>query len=105
MIARSKYHAIRTEVDGITFASKAEAHRYQELRLLEVAGEISDLERQVAFHLWVGDEHICKYVADFRYVRGGETVVEDVKGVRTAAYVLKRKLMKACHGIDLLETS
>jgi hypothetical protein len=102
----SKYRARKTTVDGVTFDSMGEARRYQELRLLERAGEISDLCRQVPYALNVNGVHVCDYVADFTYVVrwSGVKAVEDFKGFRTAEYRLKRKLMRACHGIEILET-
>lgn len=108
---RSKY-GVRTDeagkaartVDGILFASAGEAHRYQELRLLEQAGEIRDLERQERFEIRVNGRHIASYVADFCYWRGDERIVEDVKGVRTETYRLKARLMLALHGVRILET-
>jgi len=99
----SKYGAIRTTVDGITFASKAEAARYKELCLLLRGGEISDLQLQPRFPLVVNGVKCGTYVADFQYVSGGSTHVEDVKGVSTPVYALKKKLVKAIHGIDIEE--
>lgn len=101
----SKYHAKRTTVDGVTFASKAEATRWQELRLLERAGQIADLEYQPRYLLTVNGVVVGTYVGDARYrdVLRDRLVVEDVKGVRTPVYRLKKKLMRACHGIDITE--
>lgn len=81
-------------MDGISFPSKSEARRYVELRDLEQLGSISDLELQPKFSLKsVTGNHICNYIADFRYVdkETGKTVVEDVKGVRTSIFNLKAK--------------
>lgn len=101
----SKYGAVRTEVDGIVFASKSEARRYSELKLAQAAGEISGLELQVKYPLVVNGVKVADYVCDFRYrERGRGLVVEDRKGMRTPVYRLKRKLMKAIHGIDIFET-
>ena len=101
----SKYRAVPTVVDGIRFASKREARRYGELKLLEKAGKISELDLQPRFKILIGDELICTYVADFDYVdENDDHVVEDVKGVKTAIYRLKAKLMKAVHGITIKET-
>jgi hypothetical protein len=110
----SKYRNVRTEVDGIKFDSKKEAARYQELKLMERAGEIYDLVLQPAFAITVNGLKVCTYKADFRYnqVRRDQTgmrmesldhIVEDVKGVKTDVYKLKKKLVKACHGIDIRE--
>lgn len=103
----SKYRNKKTEVDGRTFDSQREASRYQELRLMEKAGEIDELETQVRFALRVNREEVCCYIADFTYRRktnGRGLVVEDVKGHRTREYIIKKKLMKAIHGIEVLET-
>lgn len=103
----SKYRAIKTTIDGITFASKAESNVYQMRRLQERAGEISNLKLQPRFDIVVNGIKICTYVADFEYdlLTTGAHIVEDMKGVRTQVYRLKRKLMKAVHGIDVLETN
>lgn len=101
---RSKYGAVPTMVDGHRFASRREAARYQELRIAERAGLIQDLVLQPRYPLVVGGMRIAVYVADFRYQRGGAIVVEDCKGYRTRDYKLRRKLMKACYNIEILET-
>lgn len=103
--AQHKYSAKRTEVDGITFDSKAEAARYQNLRLLERAGLISHLELQVRYDFAINGVKLGYYLCDFRYVQDGETVVEDVKGMKTPVYRLKAKLMKALYGITVKETA
>lgn len=101
----NKYHAQKTEVDGRIFASKREAARYQDLKLLERAGEIRDLVCQWRYALVVDGVHICHYVADFVYTeKDGKNVVEDCKGVRTPLYKLKAKLMFAIYKIKILET-
>jgi hypothetical protein len=102
----SKYHAIKTEVDGIVFASKREASRYSELKLLEAAGEIFDLKLQPKFPIVVNKQKICTYIADFEYeLSDGTKITEDVKGVKTPVYRLKKKLMKACFGIEITEVT
>lgn len=106
---RSKYGAVRTTIDGITFASKAEARRYQELRLLEKAGQIHWLELQPRYPLIVSGYKVGEYRGDFKYATLGRDgclteIVEDVKGVKTPVYRLKAKLMKALHGIEIRET-
>ena len=100
---RSKYGNIRTVVDGIKFASKAEANRYVLLRERQRQGEISDLEMQPKFPITLNNRPICSYYADFRYTENGEAVIEDVKGVRTAIYRLKKKLTEAAYGIKITE--
>lgn len=109
-----KYNAQRTTLDGYTFASKAEAKRYAELKLLEKAGEISELELQPKFPLFVRTPDmkfvkVCVYKADFRYRLlsdgwpGNGRVTEDVKGVRTETYKLKKKMVEAQYGIQITE--
>jgi len=91
---------------GITFASQKEARRYEELVSRQEAGLICNLERQTKYDLIVNGEHICSYYADFRYqiIQTGLEVIEDTKGFRTKDYIIKRKLMKAVHGIEIVET-
>lgn len=101
---RQKYGAQPVTIDGLRFASKREAARYLDLRYDEKRGKISGLELQVRYPLVVGDVKIADYLADFRYTRDGEVIVEDVKGVRTPVYRLKKKLLKALYGIEILET-
>jgi hypothetical protein len=100
----SKYRNQKVEVDGLTFDSKREAARWRELQLEERAGHISNLRRQVPFALTVNRVHVADYRADFTYVRAGREVVEDYKGCRTEVYRLKRKLMLAVYGIEILES-
>lgn len=106
-----KYHAIPTVVDNVRFDSKKEAAHYQGLKLLQLAGAISDLELQPRFKLYATSmvkgtvSHVCTYVADFQYTNqaNGEVVVADVKGVRTAMYRLKKKWVEAQFGITITE--
>ncbi len=92
---------------GVWHASKLEARRCTDLHLLQQAGAISNLKAhpQQRFNLDVNGVHICMYMADFVYVRTdtGETMVEDTKGHATEVYKLKRRLMLACHGIEIQE--
>lgn len=102
----AKYGNTKVNVDGMPFDSKREAARWRELRLLERAGEISDLRRQVRYELVpkLPGERPVDYIADFVYRdKDGNDVVEDVKGVRTPVYVIKRKLMLWRHGIRIRE--
>lgn len=119
-MTKSKYGSRKVTVDGITFDSKKEAARYQELKLLERAGQISNLRRQTRFLLIPSQyetvtingkkkercvERACVYIADFQYLdKDGKLVVEDCKGFRTEAYTIKRKLMLLNYGIKILET-
>jgi hypothetical protein len=97
----TKYRAVRTN----GYASKKEAARAQELQLMLKAGAISDLKEQVKFVLIPKQEgeRECSYYADFVYQFKGETVTEDVKGMKTPVYRLKRKLLKHVHGITITE--
>lgn len=108
----TKYHNRKTTVDGITFDSRKEAIRYQELMLLMRAGEITALERQKKYILIPKQksksgrvlERECAYIADFVYkTKDGAVIVEDTKGVRTKEYIIKRKLMLWLHGIRITE--
>lgn len=107
---RSKYHAKKTCVDGITFDSKREADRYLVLKSMEEDGTIEDLRRQVRYELIpafdVDGKHYrpVYYVADFVYVEDGKEVVEDVKGMRTDVYRLKSKLFARRYGKVIKET-
>lgn len=107
----SKYgnRKIRTE-DG-TFDSLKEYRRWQELKLLQRAGDINNLFRQTPFGLIPAQrvnvkvvERAVKYIADFTYwTKDGEFVVEDAKGVRTDVFKIKKKLMLYVHGIQIKE--
>ena len=99
----SKYSAIKTEVDGFIFASKREAKRYSELKLAERNGDISNLELQPKFPLIVNGKKVATYIADFRYTERGEVVIEDSKGFRTAIYRLKKKMVEAQYGVEIIE--
>lgn len=104
----SKYGNIKTTTsDGITHDSIKEANRWCELKLLERAGKICHLQRQVKYHLIPKQEgeREVSYIADFVYhTDDGKLVVEDVKGKRTKEYIIKRKLMLWIHGIKITET-
>ena len=111
----NKYGAKKVVVDGEVFDSRKEYYRWCDLKLLERAGKISDLKRQVKYVLIPSQrqdgkliEREVSYIADFEYVENGLKVVEDVKGYkRGAAYQLfsiKRKLMLHLFGIRVKET-
>ncbi len=122
----SKYNSSKTKTaDGEVFDSAKEALRWSHLRLFEKIGRIQNLRRQVSFELipaqWesyarygkngqrLKDGRRCvekpvTYTADFVYEHDGETIVEDVKGMRLPDYVIKRKLMRYLKGIKILET-
>lgn len=109
--AGSKYGNRKTELDGLTFDSAAEARRHAELLLLARVGQIRDLRRQVRYEL-LPPVHFpgihrktpgLDYVADFVYVdvKTGKEVIEDVKGVETQIFRAKRHMMKALLGLDI----
>lgn len=107
----TKYHARKTALDGMEFDSRREAQRYAELKLLQRAGEITDLRTQVRYTLIPaqkkpsgGTERACTYTADFVYRdKAGREIVEDAKGMRTQQYIIRRKLMLWVHGIEVVE--
>jgi hypothetical protein len=101
---RNKYGAKKTVVDGITFDSKREAKRYGELKLMERAGYIANLQLQPRYDFVINGVKCGFYKADFKYSDELGVRVEDVKGMKTPVYRLKKKLMKALHDIDILET-
>lgn len=124
----NKYRNKKCTLDGIEFDSKKEMRRYSELKLLERAGEISDLKIQVPFLLLPDQyepstevytrgahkgeskkgkllEKSVQYIADFTYHdRGDNYIVEDVKGKRTKEYIIKKKLMLYFYGVRIKET-
>lgn len=107
-LRRSKYRNVRTRYNGFSFDSRMEMARYQELCLLEKANKISGLEVHRRFPLEINGTHICSYESDFTYWvkldKGVRYVVEDVKGAKTEVYKLKKKLMRAILGLDIVET-
>ncbi len=105
MTRKSKHNARGCWIDGIWFQSQMEGRRYRELKLLEAAGDISGLRFHTKWALEVGGIHITNYVDDFNYTQDGQFVVEDVKGQRLELYKVKRNLMLACLGIEILETT
>jgi len=105
----SKYRNVPVVVDGVRFASKAEAKRWEILCAFEQAGLISKLERQVRYILApkvkiAGEKRarsVLRFTADFRYVENGQTVVEDSKGYADTAFRIRQHLMKSIHGVDV----
>ena len=98
----TKYRNKVTFYNGQRYDSKKEATRAMELDILKRAGEIEGYQRQVRFPIQVNNQHICAYIADFVVQGKGKQWVEDVKGVETPVFKLKRKLMKAVHGIEII---
>ena len=105
---KNKYGNKVVVVDGERFDSKKEASVYFDRKIMQMAGEIKDLSRQQKFELNVDGKKVASYIADITYtvVATGVFVVEDVKSSATRklpTYRLKKKLMKAIHGIDIIE--
>ena len=121
---QNKYYNKKCEINGIVFDSRKEARRWQELLLLQRAGVIKSLQRQVKYVLIPAQyesferygkngqeltpgkkliERECAYVADFVYEEDGKTVIEDTKGFKTKDFIIKRKLMLYTHGIRIRE--
>ena len=105
-----KYRNQPIVVDNIKFASKAEARRYRELKLLERANKISGLQLQIPFELMAHSKDdsraptVGRYIADFVYRDADrKSVVEDVKGFRTPLYKWKKKHFEAQYGIKITE--
>lgn len=104
---KNKYNAKKTTVDGIVFDSIIEGNRYCELKLLQRAGQISDLKWQVPFVLFEKSKYGRKlvYKADFTYMQNGQLVVEDTKSkaTKTQVYLLKKRILAEKYGIEIKE--
>ena len=104
---RNKYGARRLRIDGITFDSRLEADRYQQLKLLERAGEITGLEYHKKFVIIPKSKHgnDVYYEADFFYFENGKPIVEDTKSEATvtAIYKIKKRLLAETQGITIKE--
>lgn len=104
-----KYRNKKTMLDGEVFDSRREAQRWAELCIMQKAGEITDLRRQVRFPLLPSQkgrtrwERPVYYIADFVYTMDGAQIIEDAKGVKTRDYILKRKMMMYFHGVEVKE--
>lgn len=101
---KSKYYSEKGEVDNLRFDSQKEKARYGELKMMQRAGMISNLELQVVYILMVNGMSVGRYIADFRYKKADRMIVEDCKGFKTPVYRLKKKLMEAIYGVIILET-
>ncbi len=102
----NKYHAKKEIVDGIRFDSRKEASRYRQLKLMEKAKAIQDLQVHVKYPLFKKNEYgsEVRYIADFVYYENGHLVVEDVKGFKTGVYKLKKRILAEQRGIVIRET-
>lgn len=111
---KPKYGNRKKIIDGIEFASTREALRYQDLALMQKAGQIRELRRQVPYPIYIKGAHICDWLADFAYIEPStamdvikgnwRVVVEDSKGCKTPVYRLKKRMVEAEYGIKIRET-
>lgn len=106
----NKYKATKVQTEDGTFDSKKEYKRWCELKLLQSAGVITELQRQVSFELIPSQringkvaERAVRYIADFTYKENGRVTVEDTKGMKTKEYIIKRKLMLFLKDIEIKE--
>ncbi len=108
IVGRPKYGNRKCEADGFKFDSERERSRYYDLKRQQSAGLIANLRLQVRFEIAgpvvIGGKRKAAryYVADFVYVKGGRQVIEDVKGMKTPVYNLKKHLM-AARGLEIVE--
>jgi len=96
-----KYKSKRTVVDNILFSSKAEANRYEQLKILLKAGKIKNLELQPKFPIYINDLKICTVILDFKYQEGSKIIFEDVKGFDNPMSKLKRKMVESAYKIKV----
>lgn len=107
----TKYRNVKCTYNGIKFDSQGERDRYKVLELRQKAGEIYGLKTQIKFPIVINNVKVCNYIADFTYFVNEDKghhdafIVEDFKGVITGLFTLKKKLMKAVLGIDILITN
>ena len=97
---RHKFNAVRTEIDQMKFDSKAEGKKYKELVARREAGEILFFLRQVPIHLPGGVKYVCDFLI---FWADGTVTFEDVKGMRTSMYILKKKQVEALYPIKIIE--
>lgn len=100
MKKQNKYRNIPTVVDGIKFASKKEAKRYNELKLLKQIGEVKEFELQKSYKLAGRYRYVCDFFVKWK---NGIECVEDVKGFKTQVYKLKKAWIKDKYNIDIVE--
>lgn len=103
----NKYRNTKIISNGIKYDSKKESRRGNELKLLEKSGIIKDLKMQVKFELQPSYKFKGKtirsinYIADFTYIQNGELIVEDVKGIQTDSFKIKKKIFEYKYGIEI----
>lgn len=105
-VGRSKYNNQKTIVDGIEFDSKKEATRFGQLKAMERAGIINDLKLQMPMPYELNGKKIFKYICDFVYFHReqNQLIFEDVKGMKTPVYKLKKKLIENMYQIKITES-
>ena len=100
----NKYRNVWTEYNGIRYQSKKEAKRAQELDLLKKAKKVKTIVRQPKFEIEINGQHICNYKADFKIIYSDDRIeYEDVKGIKTEIYKLKKKLVEVLYNIEIIE--
>jgi len=97
---KHKFKAIPTVSDNIRFSSKKEKKRYEELKLLQQAGELLFFLRQVPFHLPGNVKYVCDFMS---FWKDGAVTIEDVKGFKTPMYKTKKKILEATYPIEIME--
>jgi hypothetical protein len=97
---RHKFFAKPTELDGIKFASKKEAKRYIELKMLKTSNEVLFYLRQVPFHLPGNVRYVCDFMV---FWSNGDITIEDVKGMKTEMYAAKKKILESTYPIHITE--
>lgn len=97
---KHKFHAKPTTYDGIKFSSKKESSRYSQLKILKQQGEVLFFLRQTPFHLPGNTKYVCDFVV---FWNDGNVTFEDVKGMKTPMYVLKKKQVEDIYPIEITE--
>jgi len=97
---KHKFGAKPSILDDIKFASKKERKRYQELKVLQQHGELLFFLRQVPFHLPGGVKYLCDFM---NFWQNGSVTIEDVKGMKTPMYILKKKQVEKLYPITITE--
>lgn len=95
--SKNKYGAKKTLVGDILFDSGLEARGWKELKLLEAAKEISELQRQIAFIMIVAGKKICKWTVDYTFIQDGQKIARDAKGVIARDVIIRKKLAEALY--------
>lgn len=97
---RHKYSAVKTECDGIRFASKKEAAYYRKLKMLRQDGQVIQFLRQMPFHLPGNTRYVCDFLV---FYADGTSAFIDVKGCETSEFKLKKKQVEALYAPIVIE--